>query len=198
MAITWSHQMTLASRRYSCGGCGQSIASEKGWSGTEERRGIPVLTYICHNCGKPTFFGPDGSQWPGVPYGDDVQHVTDADLMQLYDEARRAYSAGSFTCVTLACRKILMHVAVAKGARPGESYASYVSYLVNNHYVPPGAEGWIGDIRETGNEANHDIILSTAPTAQRLLDFVAMLLKFIYEFPARVAPGKEVASESGS
>ena len=42
------------------------------------------------------------------------------------------------------------------------------------------------DIRDKGNEANHQILLMTQQDAEELIDFVEMLIKFIYEFPNRV------------
>ena len=81
-----------------------------------------------------------------------------------------------------------MHIAVEKGASPNESFKHYVDWLVNNHYVPPGGEGWVDQIRDKGNEANHEIQLIDQHTAEQVLSFVELLLKFVYELPARVAP----------
>jgi hypothetical protein len=52
-------------------------------------------------------------------------------------------------------------------------------------YVPRGGRGWVDQIRQIGNEATHEIDFKTADEAERLLGFLEMLLKFIYEFPAR-------------
>ena len=41
-------------------------------------------------------------------------------------------------------------------------------------------------IRKDGNEATHEIALADADEAAQLLDFTEMLLKFVYEFPARM------------
>jgi hypothetical protein len=53
-------------------------------------------------------------------------------------------------------------------------------------YVPPDGKGWVDHIRKKGNEATHEIALMTAADAEELISFVEMLLKFVYEFPARV------------
>lgn len=79
-----------------------------------------------------------------------------------------------------------MHVAVALGAKPGDSFVAYVQFLTDNHYVPPGAKGWVDHIRKKGNEANHEISLMQQGDAEELLAFSQMLLKVIYEFPATV------------
>jgi hypothetical protein len=63
----------------------------------------------------------------------------------------------SFTSAVLTCRKLLMHIAVEKGAPTNQSFLQYVEYLEQNHYVPPGGKGWVDYIRTKGNEANHEI-----------------------------------------
>ena len=59
-------------------------------------------------------------------------------------------------------------------------------YLADNGYVPPNGRGWVDHIRKKGNEATHEIALMQQGDAEELISFVEMLLKFIYEFPARV------------
>jgi hypothetical protein len=86
-----------------------------------------------------------------------------------------------------------MHVAVQEGAQKNRSFMDYVDYLVDNNYVPPGSKGWIDYIRKKGNEANHEIVIMSKDEAFELLSFVEMLLKFVYEFPARIKPNSEAA-----
>lgn len=45
--------------------------------------------------------------------------------------------------------------------------------------------GWITSEKK-GNEATHEIVLMKKEDALDLIAFSEMLLKFIYEFPARV------------
>ena len=95
----------------------------------------------------------------------------------------------AFTSAVLACRKLLMNIAVAEGADEGKRFIEYVEYLADNGYVPPGGKGWVDHIRTQGNEATHEIAMKTEDEAKDLISFVEMLLKFIYEFPARVPSG---------
>jgi len=81
-----------------------------------------------------------------------------------------------------------MHIAIKQGAKEGETFIRYVEYLAQAGYVPPNGKPWVDHIRKKGNEANHEIILMSEADAQELISFLEMLLKFIYEFPARV-PG---------
>jgi hypothetical protein len=80
-----------------------------------------------------------------------------------------------------------MHVAVDKGAKPGQSFVEYVQFLVDNHHVPAAARPWVDHIRSKGNEANHEVVLMDRSEAEELIVFSEMLLKSVYEFPAAIA-----------
>lgn len=79
-----------------------------------------------------------------------------------------------------------MNIAVAEGAEEGKKFIEYVEFLAQKGYVPPGGKHWVDHIRKQGNEATHEIKMKTEAEAKDLISFVEMLLKFIYEFPARV------------
>jgi hypothetical protein len=83
-----------------------------------------------------------------------------------------------------------MHIAVEQGARAGDSFLAYVTYLADKGFVPPNGRGWVDHIRAKGNEANHEIVLMSPDDASELIAFAEMLLKFIYEFPNRVPKPK--------
>jgi hypothetical protein len=106
----------------------------------------------------------------------------------MYEEARNCTSANAYTAAVLVCRKILLHLAVAEGAEPNMSFKEYVNYLEANNYLPPRGKVWVDHVRDKGNEANHEIVEMKKEDAELLITFVEMLLKFIYEFPAKVAP----------
>jgi len=149
--------------------------------------------YICHKCTYPTAVWTNGhggvDQAPGAPFGAQVDHISDREVAAIYDEARRATAAGAFTAAVLCCRKLLMHIAVAKDAKPGLTFTDYVDFLEAGHWTPPGSKEWVDEIRKKGNEANHKIVLATAEDASQLIGFLEMLLRFIYEFPAKVKKG---------
>lgn len=84
----------------------------------------------------------------------------------------------------LCCRKLLMHIAVGKGADEGRNFVEYVEYLSSKGYVPPDAKNWVDHIRTKGNEANHQIVIMSEEAARDLMAFAEMLLKLVYEFPA--------------
>lgn len=187
--IDWNHPVEVAPKRYTCGYCNTLVGPNRGYQGVARdvsgnSVGSPTI-FVCSNCGQPTYFDLDGRQYPGVAYGHAVGSLP-TDVDSLYEEARRAYSGKAYTAAVLACRKILMNVAVAQGAKEGEQFIVYVEYLADNGYVPPNGKGWVDHIRKKGNEATHEIALMTATDAEELISFVEMLLKFVYEFPARV------------
>lgn len=185
-ALRWEHASSLPSKSYTCGYCGKNLASQVGYKAQNDDGRGPGYIYICHFCSGPTHFAPGGKQTPGCSFGDSVDHISDTGVAAMYDEARKAFGAGAFSAAVLCCRKLLMHIAVSKGATEGQNFVSYVEYLSAKHYVPPDATDWVDHIRRRGNEANHEIRLSTNEEAEELISFSEMLLKVIFEFPGTV------------
>lgn len=192
LPIQWSNAGSLPPRAYFCGYCGRHVGPDRGYFGQQaapQGAASPrqAFIYICSFCGKATFFDSDGAQYPGAPFGDDVESLP-ADVEALYREARESIAAQAFTAAVLTCRKLLMHLAVEKGAPIGKSFVDYVEYLTQKGYVPPNGQGWVDHIRKKGNEANHEIKVMGDIEAKELITFTEMLLKFDYEFPAKVPP----------
>ena len=179
--MAWINQSQIESRKYRCGYCGNIVATDKGFYDKDRA----FRAYLCPHCNKPSFFDASGNQTPGIAPGNDVSSLP-KELETIYNEARRCVAVNAFTAAVLACRKLLMHIAVEQKAEPGKSFIFYVEYLANNGYVPPNGKGWVDHIRKKGNEETHEIVLMSAEDAVELISFSEMLLKFIYEFPARV------------
>ena len=187
--MEWNPVGQVPSRSYDCSFCGNRVASVKGWHATVVKNRVTVAAgavYVCPHCENPTYFTRQGYQIPGAPFGAVVSGIDEKGIEELYNEARRAYSGSCYTAVVLCCRKLLMHLAVNKGAEEGMTFVKYVDFLDSNHFVPPGARGWVDKIREKGNEANHEIIIMTKPEAEEMISFCEMLLKILYEFPAKI------------
>lgn len=145
---------------------------------------VTASVAVCPRCDVPSLVGRDGTTVPAAHFAEAVDHLPD-DVETLYEEARRAVAQGAPNAAALACRKILMHVGVQKGAPEGKSFLSYVNYLSDNGYVPPDARDWIDEIREHGNDANHEIDLISAGEAETTVEFTAMMLRVVYEYPER-------------
>ena len=178
----WRKLETLSAMKYICSFCDQNVGSDKGYGNNNSSLRI----YLCPLCDHPTYF-EGNTQIPSPAFGQAIQHLP-ADIEALYNEARKCTSAGAFTATVLACRKLLMHIAVEKGAEENKSFAYYVGYLAKKHCVPPGSEIWVERIRAKGNEANHEIVLMSQQDAEDLINFLEMLLKFMYEFPGKLDP----------
>ena len=179
--MAWHSESQITSLQFKCGFCGNVVATDKGFFDKNGRYKV----YPCPHCQKPTFFDEANNQTPGVTPGNDVGHLP-KELEAIYNEARRCVSVNAHTAAVLACRKLLMHVAVQQKAEAGKPFIYYVEFLANNGYVPPNGKGWVDHIRKKGNEANHEIVLMKQEDSLELISFAEMLLKFIYEFPARV------------
>lgn len=176
----WNGTNSIREKSYTCGFCHKLVGSDVGFFMNDQ-----VAIYICPFCAEPTYFGPTGSQTPGVAFGSLVEHLP-KDVASLYDEARRCMSVSAYTSAVLACRKLLMNTAVAQGAEAGKRFIEYVEYLNEKGYVPPNGRGWVDHIRRKGNEATHEIQMMSKQDGEELISFTEMLLKFIFEFPARV------------
>ena len=104
-------------------------------------------------------------------------------------------ASSTYTCAVLACRKLLMHIAVEKGAQEGKRFVEYVAHLVDAGYAPPGSEPWVKHVKDRGNEANHVIVHMDREAAEELVSFLELLMTFVYELPART-PGAGTADMS--
>lgn len=180
---SWYGTSGLNSRRFVCGHCGSDITSNDGYFLTYSGSTI-ANSYICHSCNRPSLiYGTE--QIPAPKFGEEIAHLP-KDIEDLYTEIRNATAAPAYTAVVLAARKLLMHIAVESGAKPGENFVSYVDYLENNHYTPPNSKIWVDKIRQLGNEANHEIVIMGQTEAKDILKFIEMILRFKYEFPGVV------------
>lgn len=185
--IDWSNLHTLTSQPFNCGYCGHSVASDKGYVGkrSDGQYVRQLHIYICHQCHKPTFIDEYGNQTPQKTFGRSVPNINDTNIETLYEEARSCYSANAFTSSTMACRKLLMNIAVSKGAEENKKFQYYVDYLEKNNFIPNGTKDWVDAIRTKGNEATHEIALSSKEEAEEILGFAEMLLRLTYEFPSK-------------
>lgn len=178
-------------KTYVCGYCSNNVCSDAGYQIAKHTDGSGNSLggiYLCTSCNSPTYFSANYlTQFPTAPFGRSIDHLPN-DVGTLYDEARRCTGSNCFTAAVLLCRKLLMHIAVDKGADAGLSFVAYVDHLSDNNFVPPGGRDWVDKIRTKGNEANHEIIVMTSSDVEDLLTFTEMLLRMVYEFPGKLAP----------
>jgi len=184
----WQNVNNIEARSYTCGysECGKEVSSEKGWTHPRDSDGnADGIIQVCPQCRRPTLFDTSlGIQIPGVSLGNNVNNLP-SEIEILWSEIRKLTSHNAYTSAVLSGRKLLMHIAVAQGAKAGISFVEYVDYLVTNHFAPPNSKEWVDKIRSHGNEATHEVIIKKKEDAEEIMTFLEMLLKFIYEFPAR-------------
>jgi hypothetical protein len=193
MAVVQWDTKSLISRSYTCGYCGNKLASNEGYSshvvghGDISRGGLGHgHIYICHYCNRPTYFAKYGTQYPAPGFGEPVEHIPSKEVEALYEEARNCMKVNAYTAAVMCCRKLLMNIAVAREAEKGKGFAYYVNYLSDQGFVPPDGKEWVDQIRKKGNEANHEIAVMEREDAEELITFSEMLLRFIYEFSGRM------------
>lgn len=187
----WTNAQAVPSKSYTCGYCNNLVGSAQGYTRIMVTGSVTGITYICPHCKELTIYTLQ-KQIPGVRPGSSVQGVPGS-VEKIYNEARDCIAASAYTAAAMLCRKILMHFATDCGAGGNLNFQQYVDYLVNNNYVPPGSKDWVDHIRQKGNEVNHELVFSSQEDATELLLFVEMLLKFKYEFPAKVGRGAGAA-----
>jgi hypothetical protein len=121
-----------------------------------------------------------GEIFPGVVFGPSLGGLP-KDVEQAYEEARACMSINAFTATELICRKILMHVAVDKGAKEGESFNAYLGALESQEYITPPMKRWVDLIRKHGNDSTHKLEPPDKARAESTVMFTAELLRIIYE-----------------
>jgi Domain of unknown function (DUF4145) len=119
-----------------------------------------------------------------APHGIEVQHVPEG-LNTLYTEARKCISAGAPTAATMACRKILLALAVDMGmdVQQAKNFAVCVKWMFDEGHLPKTWETWVDHIRTKGNEAVHELPETTQEESMVLVDFVRMILQTHFEAP---------------
>lgn len=178
----WFNTSKITSKAYQCGFCGNEIASDTGYFAED---GFGTI-YICHKCSKPTFFDYCGNKIPGTFYGKEFKVNIPEDIKELYNEARKCYSVGAFSAVSMCCRKLLMHIAVECGADENLKFIEYVNYLDKENYIPKNSKKWVNIIRNKGNETTHEIKISDEKEAQQLIKFIEIIITLIYEIELEI------------
>jgi len=195
----WSNSIQMDDPRdYLCSFCGNQVGSNHCFISSPKDADRPnSYVYICPRCYAPTYFDEDNRQFPSSAFGEHIEEIPDVkEIIDLYDEARRAMSVDSHTAAAMCCRKLLMNIAVKKGAKKNESYYYYVLYFLDNNYLHEDYKGWVEFIKNKGNEANHEIPEISRGDAEKMITFVGMLIKILYEFNAKMSEASDSSPSS--
>jgi len=142
--------------------------------------GHTVRWLQCTHCGDGAVQRIDENIYPGVAFGIKLDGLPE-DVELAYKEARNCMAVDAYGACELVCRKILMCVAVEKGAKEGESFSSYLKYLGDKGFITDAMMGWVGIIKENGNKATHKIEKVDKGRAESTIMFTAELLRIVYE-----------------
>lgn len=162
-------------RPFTCGNCNRDVS---GAVVATSSSGIEWLQ--CPACSEGSVRLSSGTIFPATLAGPEIEGLPE-DVAAAYNEARRAIGVGALTAGELVCRKILLHVAVDKGAPEGQTFVEYLDHLEAAGYVTPPMRPWVELIRTHGNESTHALPSPTQDRALGTLMFTAELLRLTYE-----------------
>lgn len=166
---------------YLCGHCGMKVtgATISAWRKPD---GVLIKWVMCTNCDLGSVLHDD-NPIPSHPFGPEIEGLP-LEVSEAYEEARKDMSVQAYTSSELICRKILMHVAVDKGAAEGQTFTSYIDYIEAQGYITPPMKSWVDLIRKHGNEATHRLTPANKDRAEGTIMFTAELLRLVYEMDA--------------
>ncbi len=178
-----------------CGHCGNKAVLAILTSTSPIMDGSPRWSWMrCPTCLAGSVMSPDtGAVWPAASLVPRVEGLP-ADVERAFAEASDCFAVGAHVACELVCRKILMHVAVEKGAKEGETFAAYITHLEKAGYVTPPMTPWVELIRSHGNAATHELRPVDKQRAEGTVMFTAELLRLVYEMAAmteRYAPADD-------
>jgi Domain of unknown function (DUF4145) len=140
----------------------------------------PILWLLCPSCADGSVKCRNGVIYPISTEKPDLQGLPE-DTEKAFTEAYGCFSIKAYTACELICRKILMHVAVDKGAKPGDTFEHFIDYLEAKGYVTPPMKPWVHRIRLNGNESTHELKSPDELRTKDTLLFTSELLRLIYE-----------------
>ncbi|MFP7283025.1 DUF4145 domain-containing protein [Bacillus altitudinis] len=179
----WVLESDIHSTPYQCGYCERDVSTNEGIYCKVGYSEVATVV-ICPHCNFPSLLSDylEKGQIPLPKIGGKIKGLKE-NIEKLYEEVRSCYSIGSFNAAVLLARKLLMNIAVDKGADVGENFKFYVDYL-SDQFIAPNNRRWVDKIRLTGNIATHEIPDIQKKDAEEILLLVEMLLRLVYEFPS--------------
>lgn len=183
----WNSAVPITGASFECPHCSNRatpllVATSSQVLNSQKNEALPnTKIYACPSCTYPTIFvEAEGRYIPGQTLAKPVRNLPDV-ISTLYKEASNAASVGAYTACAMVARKILMNLAVLEGAPENKTFKFYVDYLAQNGFVPKKGQPWVDKIREKGNEATHEIELTSPEDAKDVMYLTENLLRFNFE-----------------
>lgn len=141
------------------------------------------FTGQCPHCGNPIIVDVvNRIFFPPVAPFEEIQHLP-TDIQVLFNECKRAYSVGAYTCCVITARTLMANIAVEQGESVGKSFVDYVNFLQNNCLPAKTNNAWVDKIRILANDATHHLVIAKEQDANIVIKFIIAILKNVYEFP---------------
>ena len=164
---------------YTCGHCERSVGGLVIAYTVETQ----IVWLLCPSCGHGSV-QHGNTILPSLLSVPQVEGLP-SDICQVYDEARKSFAVEAYTGCELLCRKILMGVAVDRGAAEDKSFEHYVDYLKDNGHITASLKDMADIIRRNGNQSTHKIGQPDPERAEYTMGFTAQVLRSIYEIESQ-------------
>ncbi len=144
-----------------------------------------IELWKCPNCENPFLTDDDGIYGYSVLYPPEDNRVNPrlpAPLKSAYSEAISCFKSKAYTATAIMCRKTLEGICVEQGAK-GNNLVSNLKELKDKGVIENRLFEWADQLRISGNEAAHDVTVTTSPEdARDILEFTNALLEYIFTF----------------
>lgn len=155
--------------------------------------------YLCPNCRRPSVLD-QGIVQPGSRPLRTPRGLPSTDLA-IWEEARSCLGVHAYSATVMLCRKLLLHIAVEKGLPDKDnrnrapSYMNAVKYLESAGVITADMREWVDEIKDIGNDANHELNPITEAQATDVATFTEQLLVLAYEMRALRAGREKLVGE---
>jgi hypothetical protein len=146
----------------------------------------------CPQCASPLL----AAQEPGIEDWDPPQRlypaidspVSDAlpkPIREAFEEARSCFRGKAYTATAIMCRKTLEGICSAHGIQE-RSLKGSIEKLREKGVVEGSLLAWADALRDSGNEAAHDVNVTVAgQDAGDLVEFTHALIEYVFTFQER-------------
>ena len=103
-------------------------------------------------------------------------------MCEIYDGVSACLEKGLPAASVILCRNLLVHIAVEKGAKQGDSFSNYLAFIEKKGYVPPVIKPKFEEVIKIGNKANHYTAKISQKEAKKIVGFMQAFLTLFYEY----------------
>jgi hypothetical protein len=142
----------------------------------------------CPKCDRPFLTDEDEIWGQTVLYPPEDNRINPrlpAPLKSAYTEAVSCFKSKAYTATAIMCRKTLEGICVEHGTR-GHNLVANLKELKDKGVIESRLYEWADALRISGNEAAHDVTVTTsAEDARDILEFTNALLEYVFTFRDR-------------